>query len=225
LKHYSRRVGKALYWIAVAIPLAYFLSQFQPLVLYSFGDLRLENPVFFGIVYNLIYTVAKPAGGILFGIAYRTIARHLSNETVKKYMLMSAFGIMLLFTANQPTYLVLVPYPPFGLVTVSFMGLASYLFYLGIYSASISVSEDTKLRQSIRKAAIKESTKFLDSIGTAEMVQEVERRVISMTTAAKENIERETGIGSSIDEGDMRNYLEEAIQEIKRARNKGNHQL
>ena len=132
LKHYSRRVGKAKYWIAVGIPLAYFLSQFQPLFLYSFGDLRLEDPVIFGIVYNLIYTLAKPAGGILFGIAFWTIAKHLSNQTVKKYMLISAFGIMLLFTANQPTFLLLVPYPPFGLVTVSFMGL--------VYRMSVTIS-------------------------------------------------------------------------------------
>jgi hypothetical protein len=218
MKHYSRRIGKAKYWIAVGIPLAYFLSQFQPLFLYSFGDLRLEDPVLFGIVYNLIYTVAKPAGGILFGIAFWTIAKHLSNQTVKKYMLISAFGIMLIFTANQPTFLLLVPYPPFGLVTVSFMGLASYLFYLGIYSASISVSEDSKLRQSIRKAAIKESTQFLDSIGTAEMEQEIERRVVSMTTTTKENIEKETGISSSFDYEDIRKYLHEVLQEIRSTR-------
>ena len=54
MKHYSRRIGKAKYWITVGIPLAYFLSQFQPLFLYSFGDLRLNDPVLFGIVYNLI---------------------------------------------------------------------------------------------------------------------------------------------------------------------------
>jgi hypothetical protein len=218
LKHYSRRIGKAKYWLAVGIPLAYFLSQFQPLFLYSFGDLRLEDPVLFGIVYNMIYTLAKPAGGILFGIAFWTIAKHLSNQSVKKYMLISAFGIMLLFTANQPTFLLLVPYPPFGLVTVSFMGLASYLFYLGIYSASVSVSEDSKLRQSIRKAAIKESTQFLDSIGTAEMEQEIERRVVSMTSATKENIEKETGISSSFDDEDIRKYLREVLQEIRSTR-------
>lgn len=111
----------------------------------------------------------------------------------------------------------------FGLVTICVMGLASYLIYYGIYSASISVSEDTKLRQSLRKAAINESTKFPDSIGTAEMIQEIERKVVSMTTASKETIENETGISSSFDEKDMREYLEEAIQEIKRVRNKGNH--
>lgn len=106
-----------------------------------------------------------------------------------------------------------------------FHGLASYLIYYGIYSASISVSEDTKLSQSIRKAAINESTKFLDSIGMAEMIQEIERKVVSMTAASKETIENETGIISSFDEKDMREFLEEAIQEIKRVRNKGNHQI
>ena len=100
-----------------------------------------DDPLLALSVYNLIYTVAKPAGGILFGIAFWTIAKHLPNQAVRKYMLISAFGIMLIFAANQSIYLVLVPHPPFGLVTVPFMGLASYLFYLGIYSASISVSE------------------------------------------------------------------------------------
>ena len=136
-------------------------------------------------------------------------------------MMISAYGVSLLFTANQPLGLVFAPYPPFGLVTICFMGLASYLFHLGIYSASISVSEDSKLRQSIRKATILESTKFLDSIGTAEMVQEIERKVVSMTTASKINIENETRVSSSLDEEDMREYLQEAIQEIKGVRDKG----
>jgi hypothetical protein len=69
----------------------------------------------------------------------------------KDYMLISAYGMMLLFTSNQPIGLLLVPYPPFGLATISFMGLASYLIFVGIYSAAVSVSEDTKLRQSILK--------------------------------------------------------------------------
>jgi hypothetical protein len=80
------------------------------------------------------------------------------------------------------------------------MGLASYQFYLGIYSASLSVSEDSRLRQSIRNAAIKESTQFLDSIGTSEMGQVIEKRVIAMSNATRQDMERETGISSSFDE-------------------------
>ena len=72
------------------------------------------------------------------------------------------------------------------------------------------------------KGSIKESTQFLDSIGTAEMGQELEKRVIAMTTATRQNMERETGISSSFDE-DIRKYLQEALQEIRRGRNDGNH--
>jgi hypothetical protein len=55
------------------------------------------------------------------------------------------------------------------------------------------------------------------------MVQDIERRVVVLTTANKDNIERETGISSSFDEEDIKDYLQEAIQEIKRVRNEGNH--
>jgi hypothetical protein len=175
LRHYSRKLGLTKYWIIVSIPLAYFLSQFQPLFLYSFADLRLSNPVLFGIIYNLIFSISKPAGGVLFGIAFWSVAKSLTSKTVKSYMMISAYGMMLLFTVNQPTGLTLVPYPPFGLTSICFMVLASYLVTLGVYSSATSVSEDSRLRQTIRKIALRES-QFLDVIGTAQMEQELQRR-------------------------------------------------
>jgi hypothetical protein len=129
--------------------LAYFLSQFQPLFLYSFAELRLSNPVLFGIIYNLIFSISKPAGGVLFGIAFWSVAKSLTNKTVKGYMMISAYGVMLLFTVNQPTGLILVPYPPFGLLIISFMVLASYLIPIGVYSSAISVAQDVRLCQSL----------------------------------------------------------------------------
>jgi hypothetical protein len=50
---------------------------------------------------------------------------------------------------------------------------------VGIYSSSISVSEDVKVRQSIRKFTARES-KLLDSIGSSHMEQELERRVVKI---------------------------------------------
>ena len=55
------------------------------------------------------------------------------------------------------------------------------------------------------------------------MGQELEKRVIAMTTATRQNMERETGISSSFDEEDIKKYLQEALQEIKRVRNDGNY--
>ena len=62
----------------------------------------------------------------------------------------------------------LTSYPPFGLIMISFFGLASYLLLIGIYSSAISVAEDSNLRRSIRSFAMKES-RLLDSIGMAQV--------------------------------------------------------
>ena len=214
LRHYSRKLGIKKYWIIVSIPLAYFLSQFQPLFLYSFADLRLSNPVLFGIIYNLIFSISKPAGGVLFGIAFWSVAKSLTNKTVKNYMMISAYGMMLLFTVNQPAGLTLIPYPPFGLSSICFMVLASYLVFIGVYSSATSVSEDSRLRQTIRKIALRES-QFLDVIGTAQMEQELQRRVITIYAKTKSSMVEETGIGSSVDENDIKSYVQEILEEIK----------
>ncbi|MGB7956000.1 MAG: hypothetical protein WCF23_18660 [Candidatus Nitrosopolaris sp.] len=62
----------------------------------------------------------------------------------------------------------LTPYPPFGLTTISFFGLASYILLIGISSSAIYVAEDSNLRRSIRSFAVKKP-RLLDSIGMAQM--------------------------------------------------------
>ena len=77
--------------------------------------------------------LTRPIGGILFGIAFWTIARNIGNENIKYFMMLSAFGIMLLSISNVDTGIFMLPYPPFGLVTLSFLGISSYLLLVGIY--------------------------------------------------------------------------------------------
>ena len=213
LHSYSKRLGRAKYWILVSIPLVYFLSQFQPLFLNVLTPYRLSEPILFGVVYTLFFSATVPAGGILFGIAFWSVARNMSRNIVKQYMMISAYGMMLLFSSNQAAGLVLAPYPPFGLATVAFFGLASYLIFIGIYSSALSVAEDSTLRQSIRRFAIKES-KLLDSIGTAEMEREIQRKVVEFTKRNQDKMMEETGIASSLTEEDVKEYLELVINDV-----------
>jgi hypothetical protein len=217
LHSYSRKLGRTKYWILVSIPLVYFLSQFQPLFLNVFAPFRLSEPILFGVVYTLFFSATIPVGGILFGIAFWSPARKMNSSTVKQYMMISAYGMMLLFSSNQASGLVLSPYPPFGLVTVSFFGLASYLLLIGIYSSAISVAEDSNLRRSIRSFAMNES-RLLDSIGTAEMEQEIEKRVIELTKRNQDRMTEQTGIQPSLTDDDMKEYLEQVIREVKKDR-------
>jgi hypothetical protein len=161
--------------------------------------------------------MAKPIGGILFGIVFWSVARRVRHDTIKDYLMVSAYGIILLFTSNQATDLIIALYPPFGLVTVSFMGLSSYMLLIGIYSSAISISQDSKLRQSIRTLAMWESN-LLDSIGSAQVEQEVFRKVMPLVKRQLDNSREETGIQSLLTDEDVKQYLDEVLIEVKKVK-------
>ena len=142
LQNFSTRVGKIRYWIIVVIPLVYFLSQFQTSFLDIFREFRSYNPILFGISYTLFFRAIIPIGGLLFGAAFWSVARKVSKGTVRDYLVISGCGMMLLFASNQATSLILVAFPPFGVATVSFFGLACYIILIGIYSSALSVAND-----------------------------------------------------------------------------------
>jgi hypothetical protein len=130
-------------------------------------------------------------------------------------MIISAYGLMLVFISNQAVVLVTASYPPFGLATVSFMGLSSYFVFIGIYASAIYVAEDTKLRRTIRKYALGEA-KLLDSIGMGFMEDRIRKSVIKIANEQQKNLTELTGIKPSLSEEEVNKYVAEVIQEIKK---------
>jgi hypothetical protein len=193
----------------------YFILQFLPSFVNLFSAVLESNPISAGIIYTVIFTLSKPVGGILFGIGFWFVARSLpKNSIVRRYFIMASFGIILLFTSNQAVILVTFTYPAFGVVTVSTIGLSSYLLFLGIYASAISVAQDAKLRHSIRKLALKES-KLLDNIGSAHKEQELETTVMRIIEDTRETLKAETGVESSLEKQDIIEYTKDVLREIK----------
>jgi hypothetical protein len=219
LRHHSKKLGVAKYWILVTIPLVYFLSQFQPLFLDLLSDYRSSNLIVFNILYTLIFSLSKPVGGILFGIAFWYMARSMRHTGLSNYLMIAGYGVLLFFTSNQATVLINLPYPPFGMATISFVGLSCYLLFVGIYASAVSVAEDSNLRKSIRNLAKRES-KLLDSIGSAQMEQEIQKRVITLSKETERTMIEQTGVESSLSEEDAKEYLHEVLAELKRHRQK-----
>ena len=215
LRYYSKKLGTAKYWIMVSVPLFYFLSQFQDIFIDLFAPFRLSDPILFGIVFTLVFNMAKPIGGILFGLAFWIISKRVSQHAIKDYLIVSAYGIVLLLTSNQATALMVAPYPPFGLVTVSFIGLSSYMLLIGIYSSAMSISQDSELRKFIGNVAAKES-KLLDSIGFAQMEQELIMKITPVIRRQAQNIEEETGIMTSLTDKDVKQYLYDILMEVRK---------
>jgi hypothetical protein len=220
LQHYSHKLGRIRFWLIISIPLVYFLSQFFPLIEIAFVVFSDSTPVQFNIIYTLVLYLSKPAGGIMFGIAFYIVSRRLGYGTsTRNYMITSAYGFILLFTSGQAVVLASAPYPPFGLPTVLIMGLSTYLILVGIYSTAISVAQDEKLRRSIKKLTLKE-TRLLESIGAAHHQEQVLRKIATLTKQFRDNMEEDSGVKSSLEENDMKDYIEEVLHEIERTKNK-----
>jgi hypothetical protein len=216
LQHYSRKLGSIRYWIIFAIPLAFFLTQFQPILQLSvvspFYGLQ---PILFSAVYTLVFTFSKSAGGILFGIAFWSMARSVRNSrTLRSYLIFSAYGFILLFASSQAIVLVNRNYPPFALPSVLLVGLSSYLIFLGIYCSAISVAQDEKLRRSIRKSVTRES-QLLGSIGLAHFEQQIQKRVTKLSNEYQEQLTQQTGFEPSFD---VKEYLQSVIEEVSKTR-------
>jgi hypothetical protein len=196
LRQYSLKLGKVRYWFVVGLPLLYFLFQFIAFILDTYVPFITGNTVYDSILVTLIFTLSKP---------------------VRQYLTISGFGLLILFIADQAITLISIPYPPFGLATISFLGLSSYMILVGIYSSAISLAEDTTLRKSIREFTLGQS-RLLDSIGSAEMQQELERKAMELIKQNQDRMAEETGIQSSLSEEDMKQYLERVIREVKMQR-------
>jgi hypothetical protein len=216
LQHYSKKSGRKRSWIMFSLPLVYFLIQFQPLFLNIFSSFLQSEPVLFSTLYTMAFTLSKPIGGILFSLVFLSIAKKIGdNDRVKKYIIISAFGLVLVFVSNQAIVLVSAPYPPFGLATISSLGLGTYLVLVGIYSSALSIAQDSNLRRTIRQYTLNQ-VRLLDNIGTAVMENELQRRVMKITKQNRDVLTQQTGIESTFSDDDAKNYLHEVMEEIQK---------
>ena len=209
LFHYSHKIGKAKYWFLLSLPLAYFsLLIIYHLHIYEPHD-ELESLIFFGII-----SLNSTFGGILFYLAFKLTSESFrSNKVFRNYLLMAGYGFMVFFSASQSNVVTTV-YPPFGFATVSSYGLGSYLILIGLYLSALSVSRDEDLRDMIRRSTLSES-KFLHSIGTSATEREkvIVNTVLDKTKRQQEEIRKDLGIGTSLSEEDVEEYIKEVEKE------------
>jgi hypothetical protein len=95
------------------------------------------------------------------------------------------------------------------------IGLSAYLVVIGIYMSTISLSQDAELRRSVKQVARLQS-KLFDSMVTAEIEKEIERRVIEVFKKQSVEMEEETGVQLTLDEQEIQDYLNQVIKEVKR---------
>jgi hypothetical protein len=220
LNYYREKViSRILYWVLLSIPIVYFvITFFYQLFLSTLLISYLEiDPIAASIFLSAFLSLSRPIGGLLFGAAFWNISRTVKYERrIRTYMIISGWGIFLIFTSNQADTQVVGPYPPFGLATITVLNLAAYLVFLGIYNSAKLVSVNNTLRKNIYQHALRSG--LLHSIGQAEMEKEIQRTVNEIIKDQQDVLAREKVTRAEFDEKELRKYLDQVINEVKKDR-------
>ena len=161
----------------MSVPFVYFLITY--FYQYILGDILISyleiDPITVSIILGGFLALSKPIGGLVFGVAFWKISRIMSYEkNIMTYMIISGFGIFLIFAANQAsTQTIPGIFPPFGLLTITILNIAAFFMLLGIYNSATLVSANHNLRKLIRKHALE--SKLLGLLGMQKWITKLEK--------------------------------------------------
>jgi hypothetical protein len=210
LRSFYQRIGKLplSLWIILSLPLIFYLVGKMPG--FFSGESLLGVDEAYRFYFRLLFRIGTVGGNILFGFAFFMVARSITSLKLRDYLTIAAIGdtivgIALSTSALQQTY---------GVAAHSLVLLSSYMFSMGLYLSAIAVSQDSSLRQAIRRSAIE----LIHDIGTAEMEQEIRKRVTMFIQNQQREMEEQTGgFSDAVTENDMKDYMEIVIEEKKRS--------
>jgi len=214
LYHNFKRIGRIKFWVLVSLPTLIFLS--TTLTIYQqinpTGLVAQATPIDY-MIPILLMNYSALAVGVIFGLSFILVGRFLKQGIHSRaYILIAGLGFILFLWANGAT-LIQTAYPSYGIATVSAVPLSLFMILYGLSYSAISVAQDETLRRSIRKN-VKDMI-FLDSIGTAQMEKEFEKKVLDITKKSSEIMIEESGVQPSLSEDDMKRYLQQVLQEVK----------
>lgn len=214
LRHYSKKFAHNTYWIIVCAPLVYFLSQFTNILHFYDPFIKTDlNAIF--IAYQLVFSLNSTIGGVLFAIVFWTASKKLEHiATLKNYLTIAGFGFFLFFASGSAT-VVQIPYPPYGIQMVSIVGISSYFIFFGLYSSAVVISDDVKVRQTIRNSAMEQS-KLLGSISYAEMEHAITHHVVSVVKNISDKMVEESGVETNYADYDIKEQINQILEEIKK---------
>jgi hypothetical protein len=210
LRNFYQRIAKLplAFWIILSLPLILYLVGKIPGFISGESLAGVDEP--YRYYFRILFRAGTIAGNILFGLSFFIVARNMISTKVRNYLTITAIGdtivgISLSTSALQQTY---------GVAAHSLVLLSSYLFSIGLYLSAISASQDSSLRKSIRKSMVG----LIDNIGSAQMEQEIKKRVAKVVQNQQREMEEQTGgFSNAVTENEMKDYMKLVIDEKNRS--------
>ena len=213
LRHYSSNIPKTRYSLLIGAPLVYFVGQYFPILntIFPFIDSSSTSFIYY---YTLFFTLSSVIGSVIFAISFWLMAKDLArNANISTYLMICGYGFIMFFSSATAT-VIHTPYPPFGIVSISLVGLSSYCILYGIYSSSVSLSEDIKLRLLIRRSA-NSHLRFLSSMSAGYLQDKIINQVFDTTQKFDQSNIEQTGISTSLSSEEIKMYIRQVVDELK----------
>ncbi|MGB9169146.1 MAG: hypothetical protein WCB31_09495 [Nitrososphaeraceae archaeon] len=211
LKQYSAKFGRTKFWILIAVPLVGFIGLENINKVPIFRELILLYPHLYGLFSSIMPTIFQLVLAILFGLGLFNTAKIINEKKLSLSLFVSALGIMILIGSQEIFGVYVGAYPPYGLVSVSFMGLGSYLLFLGVITSSINITKNIKIRDDIILKI--ENSNLLKDIGITEWNIEIEKSIKKIT---HESVLKAEKPDPSPEE--LQNLMNNIVDELKKRR-------
>jgi hypothetical protein len=210
LSQIRHRMGKIRFLSLISIPLIYYIFPFQNYFGDLFFTLLFYSPVIFSVVYILIFSATKEVGAFLFGLSFWSASSLVHHDRVQKSLLISFIGMVILFCSNEISPLRSHVYPPYGLITETFLPLGTYLLLVGIFTSAQNISQDARLRKEFYKSAESQLT-LLKTLGVSEMEKKFEEKVkfLQERTKSSQTIEE-----PELEEEHIKKILRDVLNEL-----------
>ncbi len=176
LSQFKFKMGRLKFYLLMSIPLLYYLFPFQGYFGDIFFPLLVFSPVVFTVFYILVFSGTKQVGAVFFGLTFWSASSLVYDERIRRSLLISSIGMVIVFTSIELAPLQYRVYPPYGLVTEAYIPLGAFLLFVGIFASAIQISRNTELRKEFYKSASGQLALF-KNIGISQMEKELEERV------------------------------------------------
>jgi hypothetical protein len=213
LSQYRHKMGRIKYFSLMSIPLLYYIFPLQDYFGDIFFSLLQSSPVSYSIVYILIFSATKQVGALLFSLAFWTASTMVYDDRVRKSLLISSIGMVILFGTFEISPLQYHVYPPYGFITQAFIPLGAYLLFVGIFTSAKNISRDSELRKQFYKSASSQLA-LLKAIGVSQMEKELEKNVRDIEKRLSERPAESHFEEQQLEQENVKEILHDVLNEL-----------
>ena len=211
---YTKKIDRTKHLIILTIPLILFILLYHsPILLDKTGITNMiqDNFLLYDYFHNFGFNAAKISAGVLFGIYFFMLTRIVTNKELKYYLIVSGVGLMIIFSTSVSVIMILVPYPSWTIISISFILSATYLTMIGLDSATFNITKDITIRRFLNM--YENQLPLFKGLSSAENLSTFEKKAEILSKKIYENMESETIFMDKTELEDVKEYVKKVIKE------------